>query len=220
MDDNHWSLGTWGRIPVAMHWTVLLVFAWMYLMFGSVTVMLVASAAFFVILVVHELGHVVALRMRKVPIDRIILYGIHGETSHAFAGPGGEIAVAWSGVAAQLVLLALALAVVEFADFSAVPLLGAILEPAWVVLVKFNIFVMVVALLPIGPFDGRVAWSVFSYWKAKARQKKRERQELMMNPERALTPEKRRELEESSERAAAELLDKFSKPPREKKKEP
>lgn len=216
MDDNHWSLGRWGRIPVAMHWTVLLAFAWMYLMFGTVTAMLVASAAFFVVLVAHEMGHVVALRMRKIPIDRIVLYGIHGDTSHAYAGPGGEIAVAWSGVAAQIVLLALTVVVMELVDFSAVPVLGAILPVVWVVFVKFNIFVMVIALLPIGPFDGRVAWSVFSYWKAQAKRRKREKQELMMNPERALSPEKRRELEEKSEKAAAELLDKFSKPPREK----
>jgi Zn-dependent protease len=218
-DDNHWSLGRWGRIPVSMHWTVLLAFAWMYLIFWSFTGMLVASVAFFIVLVVHEFGHVFTLRRLKVPIDRIVLFGIHGDVSHGYAGPGGEIAVAWSGVAAQLVLLLLALAVATFVDFSAAPMLGAILGPAWFVFVKLNLFVMVIALLPIGPFDGRVAWSVFKYWKAKAKKRRREKQELLLNPERALSPEKRRELEESSSRAAEELLGKFSKPSGKKEEE-
>src|SRR5436305_15164199 len=60
MDEkNYWQLGTWGRIPVAMHWTVLLVFAWMYLWFGTLAATLVASAALFFVMAVHELGHVV-----------------------------------------------------------------------------------------------------------------------------------------------------------------
>src|SRR5215831_9035707 len=149
MDENHWSLGRWGRIPVAMHWTVLLAFAWMYLIFWSFTAMVVGSIAFFIVLVVHEMGHVAMLRRLKVPIDRIVLYGIHGDVSHGYAGPGGEIAVAWSGVGAQLLLLVVALAVMSFVDFRAVPMLGTILTPAWFVFVQLNLFVMVIALLPI-----------------------------------------------------------------------
>src|SRR5215831_6634064 len=193
MDENHWSLGRWGRIPVAMHWTVLLAFAWMYLIFWSFTAMVVGSIAFFIVLVVHEMGHVAMLRRLKVPIDRIVLYGIHGDTSHGYAGPGGEIAVAWSGVGAQLVLLLVVLALAYFVPLQAIPFAPAIVGPAGFVFVNLNIFVMVIALLPIGPFGGRVAWSVFAYWKAQARKRKREKQELLLNPERGLSPEKRRE---------------------------
>src|SRR5689334_5179218 len=107
MDEkNYWQLGTWGRIPVAMHWTVLLVFAWMYLWFGTVAMTLVASAALFLVMVVHEMGHVAVLKRRKVAIESITFFGVHGTTAHAYAGPGAEVAVAWAGVGAQLLLLA------------------------------------------------------------------------------------------------------------------
>ena len=81
---------------------------------------------------------------------------------------------------------------------------------AFIALTKLNIFLMVIALIPIGPFDGRAAWSIFCYMKSAARKRKRAKQEKLLHPERALSPERRRELEESSERAAADLLGKVS----------
>ncbi|HEX4333250.1 MAG TPA: hypothetical protein VH040_13995 [Usitatibacter sp.] len=210
MDENYWQLGRWGRIPVAMHWTVLLAFAWMYLVFWSVPATLVGAVALFFVMVVHELGHVAVLRRRKVSIDNITFFGIHGTTSHGYAAPGVEIAVAWAGVAAQAVLLMATLALGAFVDFSSVPLLGWAWGVTYLVWTRLNVFVMVIALLPLGPFDGRVAWSVFAYMKGAMRRRKRRKQELLLNPERSLSPERRRELEESSSQAATELLGKLS----------
>ncbi|HSS26519.1 MAG TPA: hypothetical protein VLL50_01065 [Usitatibacter sp.] len=211
MDENYWRLGTWGRIPVAMHWTVLLAFAWMYLVFWSLPGTLLGAAALFAVMIIHEMGHVLVLRRRKVPIDSITFFGVHGTTSHVPSSQGIEIAVAWAGVVAQVVLLVITLSVAPLLDFSSVP---ALLAWAWgviyLVFTKLNVFLMVIALLPIGPFDGRAAWSIFSYVKAVRRRKRREKQELLLNPERALSPERRRELEESSSQAAADLLGKFS----------
>src|SRR6185312_9336548 len=198
MDENYWQLGTWGRIPVAMHWTVLLAFAWMYLVFWSVPATLVGAVALFFVLAVHELGHVAVLRRRKVSIDSITFFGVHGTTSHGYAGPGVEIAVAWAGVAAQAVLLAASLVVGDLVDFSSIPLLAWAWGVTYLVWTKLNVFVMVIALLPLGPFDGRVAWSVFGYMKGAMRRRRKRKQELLLNPERALSPERRRELEESS----------------------
>src|SRR5690349_15518262 len=213
MDDNYWRLGTWGRIPVAMHWTVLLTFAWMYLVFQTVPATLLGGVMMFLVMVVHELGHVLVLRRRKLPIDSITFFGVHGNTSHVAGSQGTEIAVAWAGVGAQALLLAATLTLfplIPFGELSSVPFASWALGVTYLTFTKLNIFLMVVALLPIGPFDGRVAWSVFSYLKAVKRRRRREKQELLLNPERALSPERRRELEESSERAAADLLGKLS----------
>jgi len=210
MDENYWQLGTWGRIPVAMHWTVLLAFAWMYLVFWTVPGTLLGAAMLFVVMVVHEMGHVAVLRRRKVPIDSITFFGVHGTTSHVPSSQGTEIAVAWAGVGAQLLLLMATLAAAPFVDLSSVPIALWAWGVTYLVFTKLNVFLMVVALLPIGPFDGRAAWSPFAYMKAVKRRKRREKQELLLNPERALTPERRRELEESSERVAADLLGKLS----------
>lgn len=209
--EDHWNLGRWGRIPVAMHWTVLLAFAWMYLFFWSLPLALVAAAAFFVLLIVHEMGHVAVLRARKIPVVGITLFGVHGRTDHGYASPRDEMIVAWGGVGAQLVLLALAVAV-QLAVAPRLPLWATayVWSPVLMVFTELNIFVMVIALLPIGPFDGRAAWRVFPYWRSKLRRRKRRPVAKPVEIP-SLTPEQQRELEETSEKAAAELIDKISR---------
>ena len=44
MRQDYWQLGTWGRIPVAMHWTVLLNFAWLYIIFMDLLATLIGAA--------------------------------------------------------------------------------------------------------------------------------------------------------------------------------
>jgi len=210
MDENHWQLGTWGRIPVAMHWTVLLSFAWMYLVFGDVPSTILGAFGLFFVMVVHEMGHIAVLKRRRVHIDSITFFGLHGTSSHAYAGPGTEVAVAWAGVGAQLVLLAVTLIAFPLVDVSSIPFGPWAWGVTYLVFTKLNVFLMVIALIPIGPFDGRAAWSIFGYLKTVKRRKRREKQELLLNPERALTPERRQELEESSSQAAADLLGKLS----------
>jgi Zn-dependent protease len=211
MDQNYWQLGRWGRIPVSMHWTVLITFAWLYLLLWNLLATVIASAAFFALLVIHEMGHVAVLRRRRIAVESITLYGIHGNTAHGYASPGDEILVAWGGVAAQVVVLALAVAASYSLDLSSSPLVSTITSPVLFVFTKLNLFVMVVALLPIGPFDGRGAWAAIPWMRNAMRRRKRAAQEIRMFPEKGLSPERRRELEESSAKAAADLLQKFAK---------
>ena len=211
MEQNYWQLGIWGRIPVSMHWTVLLIFVWLYLYFWDVLATAIASGAFFFLLVAHEFGHVVVLRRRKIAVESIALYGIHGKTSYGYASQKDEILIAWAGVGAQLVILVLALVVRYSLDLTSHPLVLAIARPVLVVFINLNIVLMIVALLPIGPFDGRAAWSAIPYLRGAARRGAKKREEIRMNPEKGLSPEKRRELEESSSKAAADLLGKFSR---------
>ncbi len=210
MEHNYWQLGSWRRTPVAMHWTVLLVPPWLYLLFWDLLATLVGSLAFFALLVVHELGHVFVLRRRRIPVESVTLYGLHGETRYGFASPRDESLVAWGGVAAQLLVLVLAVAAAYLMPASIPALVSAILGPLYFIFVKVNIILMVVVLLPIGPFDGRAAWAAIPQMRAAARKRKRQANERKLFPETALSPEKRRELEESSAKAAEEVLKKFS----------
>lgn len=215
MRRDYWPLGTWGRIPVTMHWTVLLSFAWMYLVFFDLVLTLVAIPFVFLLLAAHEAGHVVALRRRRIAVTGVALWGIHGETSYNeyAAKPGDVVAVAWAGVAAQVVVMLLALAANAFVPFSAIPFGAPLATVMFVVLVKINVFVMIVALLPIGPFDGHAAWQVIPRMRAalKRRQKARPRAAstapaAATDPAESLSPEERAELDRDSEKAAAELL--------------
>jgi Zn-dependent protease len=211
MEQNYWQLGTWGRIPVAMHWTVLFVLVWLYFIFWSVPLALIAFVAYFALLVAHEFGHVVALRRRKIPVESISLYALHGRTSYGYASQGYGIAVAWSGVAAQLAILVLALALRYALDLREYPLAATVASTILSVFIFGNLFLMAVALLPIGPFDGGAAWAAIPYARAAMRRRKQRRREIEMYPEKGLSPEKRRALEESSSKAAGDLLEKFSK---------
>lgn len=209
MEQNYWQLGNWRRIPVSMHWTVLLCFAWLYLCFWDLFATAIASVAFFALLVAHELGHVALLRRRKIPVESIELFGIHGRTSHAWSSPTDEILIAWGGVAAQVLVLLAALAIGYALEPWASPLVWLFAGPMLFVFTKLNIFLMVVALLPIGPFDGHAAWAVIPWLRQRARRRRRAAREAEFFPERNLPPERLRELEESSTKAAAQFMEKL-----------
>jgi Zn-dependent protease len=211
MDQNYWQLGTWRRIPVSMHWTVLIAFAWLYLFFWDLFATAIASAALFALLVAHEFGHVAVLRRRKIPVERIELFGIHGSTSHAWASATDEILIAWGGVGAQLVVLLVAVAVGYALEPLASPIVWLVAGPMLFVWTKLNIFLMVVALLPIGPLDGSRAWAVVPWLRKTIRRRRRAAKEAALFPERDLPPDRRCELEESSAKAAAELMEKLGK---------
>ncbi len=214
MRQDHWQLGTWGRIPVSMHWTVLLNFAWLYIIFMDVVSTLIGAAALFLVMMAHEFGHVAMLRRRGLKVAAISLVGLHGETSYNEynARPGDAIAVAWGGVAAQVAVLVLALAANSFIPFHEIPLSLLVWGPMYFVFTKFNIFLIIIALLPIGPFDGHDAWRVIPRMRKALRRRPAKRAPPPPpEPEPVLAPEEQRALDESSERAAAELISRLSR---------
>ena len=220
MDPNYWSLGSWRRVPVSMHWTVLFAFAWLYIIFWDVGQTLIGSVAYAIVLVVHELGHVAALRMKRIPVLEIRFFGVHGNVHHGYASPREEMQIAWAGVAAQLVLLAAAFGARAMLAGMLSPIGYYIARPVFTVFIGFNIFLMIVALLPIGPFDGHAAWKVFGMTRAKRRKKAARRDELRQFPERALPADKRRELEAEAARETAQLLGKLGVKPERDTREP
>jgi len=219
MEQSYWQLGTWRRIPVSMHWTVLIAFAWLYLFFWDLFATVIASAAFFALLVVHELGHVAVLRRRKIAVESIELFGIHGRTSHGWASATDETLIAWGGVGAQAGVLLAALAIGYALEPLANPIVSVVAGPILFVLTKLNLFLMVVALLPIGPFDGHSAWAVIPRLRKAIRRRRQAAKEPELFPERDLPPARRRELEESSRKAAAELMEKLRKKARDRKED-
>ena len=64
MRQDYWSLGVWGRIPVQMHWTVLLSFAWLYFIFWDLTAMLIGSVALAVLMAGLVGGYALSWRRR------------------------------------------------------------------------------------------------------------------------------------------------------------
>lgn len=205
--ENYWHLGRWFRIPVAMHWTVLLTFPWLWLWMQNVVAALAGSVAFLILLIAHEAGHAAMARARGLSVDAITLNGLHGETSHGYPrNERDDILIAWSGVGAQAVILLLALLAQEFLWPAAMPVWlmlvgGAMLQ----VFTVWNIFLIIVALLPIGPMDGHRAWRLIPYLRKSMRQRGRGGKVVKLDPAR------RRKLEQNSERMASDIISKLGK---------
>src|ERR1700757_3151548 len=92
-----------------MHWTVLLAFAWLWVWSRSLVFAAIGLAAFIPLKLLHEFGHAAMARRRGLAVYDITINFLHGETSHAQPrNERDDILIAWSGVAAQAVLLLLA----------------------------------------------------------------------------------------------------------------
>ena len=206
---DHWQLGRWAGIPVAMHWTVLLAFPWLYLMLGAWLPALIGSAAYFLLLLAHEFGHAAMARWRRVTVEAITLNGLHGETVHGYArSAGDDILIAWSGVAAQAVLLLLALIAGPYLETASSPVVGVIADPVLLVFTRWNLFLMVVALLPIGPMDGHRAWAIIPWVRQRLRRRRSSGKVVKLDPAR------RRALQQQSEKAAADIIQRLGKKPK------
>jgi len=204
--ENYWHLGRWFRIPVAMHWTVLLAFPWLWLWSRSLVFAAIGLAAFIPLKLVHEFGHAFMARRRGLTVDGISINFLHGETSHGYPrNERDDILIAWSGVGAQALVLLLAWGL-EFALAGVSnPWVLTIADPVLGVWTAWNGFLMIVALLPIGPMDGHRAWRVFPYLRKTLARRSRGGKVVKLDPAR------RRKLQQDSEQKASEIISRLGK---------
>ena len=185
---------------MSMHWTVLLAFPWLYIIMRSFIAAAIGTVAFFGLLVAHEFGHVAVARWRGVYVEEIELFGMHGETSLGLKRTQvDDVLIAWGGVAAQLVVLLIA-----FAAYYPLAAIGnywvaLIVSPIFAVLTEWNIFLIIIALLPLGPLDGQTAWKAIPMLRQYFRRRRNP-------PPPKLMPIQQKELKERSEQAAADIL--------------
>ena len=148
-----WSLriGSWRGVPIRVHASApigLYVFSG----FSFEPVWWACSLA---LVLLHELGHALVVRLVGARATEVMLTGYGGYCMwQGDVSPLGRAAIACGGVGAQLVLLVLALVLDALALVPATPaaqmvLWSATLSNAW--LIGIN-------LLPIAPLDGAGAW--------------------------------------------------------------
>lgn len=207
MPQSEWDLGRWRGVPVSLHWTALLIVPWLVLVMHDLLAGLIGSVAFFALLVVHEGAHVFAARRRGVQVHAVRLEGLHGETVRDPArGAWDEVLLAWSGVLGQLAVLGLALALAPLVRRAGSPALNVVAGPILEVLTAWNLFLIVVALLPIGPFDGHAAWRILPLARRALRRRRAPPGDGKVV---TLDPARRRALERDSQRRASEIIDRL-----------
>jgi len=116
------------------------------------------TSSFLIIIVLHELGHAVAIKASGLGVLGIDLTGIGGKCR--WRGRASELErawIAWCGVLAQSFLLCAALlarAIWGTPRGHA----GMLLSEAFV---GINVWIMILNLIPVPPLDGAEAWRLF-----------------------------------------------------------
>ena len=159
---RRYRLGSIVGVEVYAHWSLVALVA---ALLPAATAWMEATAtllfAYVAVLVVHEVGHVIAARSQGCEVDAVEIRALHGFTF--FSIPfrrRSAILIAWGGVIAQM-LIALPACVLLYArreaGLGAVQLGLAVLGPWSVAMAALN-------LLPFPGLDGRQAWMFLPRW--------------------------------------------------------
>ena len=158
--------------PVSFHWSVLLIVLLALLFSRDPATVMSGIAAYVALIVAHEAGHAWVARRNGLQVQALRIFPLHGMCCYETARtPGQEIAVAWGGVGAQMLLFALAIGLSMLTPHLAEPMrspLGAIV----LVWGPMNLLNAILNLLPIAPLDGRTAWGVVPWLLQRVRRKR------------------------------------------------
>jgi Zn-dependent protease len=154
-DQGYLTLARWRGTPIRAHWSMPLG----ALVFGGFSFAPAFWVAFFVLVLVHELGHAVLARRYGARVLSVDVTGFGGLCRWSGVVSDYERAkIAWGGVLAQAVLLVAALAVLATLG-RPTSVIGAQLVSAFV---TTNLLIMGLNLLPLRPLDGKEAWLLAS----------------------------------------------------------
>ena len=151
LERGYLTIGRLRGIPIRLHWTIPLG----ALLFSGFTFAPAFWVGFFLLALIHELGHATVVRAYGHQVLKVDVTGFGG-MCHWFGNASRmeRGAIAWGGVLAQLALLGVSVAVLALTG-------GA--HSRWSlelasVFVRTNVWIMLLNLLPIPPLDGAEAW--------------------------------------------------------------
>lgn len=152
------TLGRFGDAKVRVFWSAPLAIALLGFLLNGFRFTPFAWLAILVLIVVHELGHAVWVRGFGLGLVAVDIRGIGGACQwYGTTTPVRRAIIAWGGVLAQAVILAIAYTITLFlppaSPWWALELLGAF--------VYSNLYLIAFNLLPIPGFDGQEAWKLF-----------------------------------------------------------
>jgi membrane-associated protease RseP (regulator of RpoE activity) len=151
--------------PIYIHWSVIAV----VLVVAAISIESPAYAAITIasylgIIAIHEFGHAFVAARRGFDVLSIRIGFIHGHCEHeAPSSEWDEVAIAWGGVIAQLLVAVPILALAGFLDRIDLGHFG----PIVVMLGYLNCLIAMVNLAPAAGLDGAIAWRVIPLLRAK-----------------------------------------------------
>ena len=150
----NWSvkIGQWRKVPIHLHASVPIGF----FVFSGFRFLPVWWTCLLVLILLHELGHALVVQLVGGRATEVMLTGFGGHCAwNGDVSPLGRAAIACGGVAAQLILLIVALLLhalelIPEGEIAGTVFAAATMSNAWII--GFN-------LLPISPLDGAEAWA-------------------------------------------------------------
>jgi Zn-dependent protease len=163
-DTGYYTLGKIRGAPVRIHWSAplgALVFTGFQLAPGL-------WAGFFLLVILHELGHAALVRRFGYRVVAVRVHAFGGDCQWAGDPTRAEVAVvAWGGVLAEAALWVVATAVLLVTGMPSSPFLWALATTFTSVNARMIFF----NLLPIPPLDGHRAWPLLPMlWEARKEQ--------------------------------------------------
>lgn len=149
-----WTIARPFGVPIRLHWSIPVC----ALLAGGLRVAPGAWLAYLLLILIHEAGHAFVVRRvgaRALALDVLGFGGLcwwEGSVT-----PIQRACIAWGGVWAQMVVLAVTGACVLLLGMPAHPFAAQMVDVALV----SNLWLIGVNLLPIPPLDGKEAWSLF-----------------------------------------------------------
>ncbi len=144
-------LGRLMGVPVRIHWTAPVG----AFVFTGMSFVPERWAAFFALILLHEMGHALVVKAVRAEATGVELTGYGGYCQwRGDVSPVGRAAIAWGGVWAQMLLLLCAEAYVRLVGWPGTALGHVAVSTA----LGANLSMIVFNLVPLPPLDGSEAW--------------------------------------------------------------
>lgn len=146
-------VGHWRDAPVKLNWTIFLT----PIFFGRFEFVPFFWISFFILVFIHEAGHVFIIQSYRLWTEEIVIHGLGGYCR--WIGDASEVkqsVIAWGGIIAQLIVLAIAWIITLIFG----PPKSLFMTQIHHAFIHTNYFLILFNLIPVEPLDGAHAWKI------------------------------------------------------------
>lgn len=158
-DVGYLTVARWHGTPIRVHWSTPLGM----LVFGRFAFVPGIWLGYLLIVTLHEMGHALLSRRQGLTAMSIEIHAFGGQCRYGGVSISAwqRSVIAWGGVLAQAVLLAIALPLQLFVPLPPIAFVHELLYA----LVSINLMIMALNLIPFPPLDGAEAWKIIRLWR-------------------------------------------------------
>ncbi len=159
-DTGYLNAGRVMGVPIRLHWSI----PFGAFLFGRFQFVPGFWVGFFLLVVIHELGHSFLARRRGLQNLEIRVHAFGGGSVNERGSVYDQAIIAWGGVLAQiLVLYVPTLLLTTLVPIPQIDFLRQLLSA----FLFTNLFLAAFNLIPVAPFDGFMAWKLPKLWWAR-----------------------------------------------------